>query len=93
MPEYPDDIIRAVAERALEQWDLGAARLELISRSEKNLSGCFSVNSHLRCAATTLQPNRCLYCRSGTASRNGSRPRSFSIGKFVLSMPEPNATP
>jgi len=32
--EYPDDIIRAVAERALEQWDLGAARLELISRSE-----------------------------------------------------------
>ena len=34
MPEYPDDIIRAVAERALEKWDLGAARLKLISRSE-----------------------------------------------------------
>ncbi len=34
MSEYPDDIIRAVAERALERWDLGAARLELISRSE-----------------------------------------------------------
>jgi Ser/Thr protein kinase RdoA (MazF antagonist) len=32
--EYPDDVIRAVAERALEQWDLNAARLELISRSE-----------------------------------------------------------
>jgi Ser/Thr protein kinase RdoA (MazF antagonist) len=32
--EHPDDVMRAVAERALEQWDLGAARLELISRSE-----------------------------------------------------------
>jgi len=34
VPEYPDDIIRAVAERAIEQWDLGTARLELLSRSE-----------------------------------------------------------
>ena len=34
MPEYPDEIIRVVAERALEQWDLGDARPELISRSE-----------------------------------------------------------
>jgi Ser/Thr protein kinase RdoA (MazF antagonist) len=34
VPEYPDDIIRAVAERALEQWDLGATRLEFLSRSE-----------------------------------------------------------
>jgi Ser/Thr protein kinase RdoA (MazF antagonist) len=34
VPEYPDDIIRTVAERALGQWDLGAVRLELISRSE-----------------------------------------------------------
>jgi len=32
--EHSDDIMRAVAERALEQWGLGAARLELISRSE-----------------------------------------------------------
>jgi len=32
--EYPDHIIRVVAERAIEQWDLGTARLELISRSE-----------------------------------------------------------
>lgn len=34
MTEHRDDVMRAVAERALEQWDLGAARLRLISRSE-----------------------------------------------------------
>ncbi|MHC4610414.1 MAG: phosphotransferase enzyme family protein, partial [Planctomycetota bacterium] len=34
MTEHPDDVMRAVAERALEHWDLGAARLRLISRSE-----------------------------------------------------------
>jgi Ser/Thr protein kinase RdoA (MazF antagonist) len=32
--EHSDDIMRAVAERALELWSLGSARLELISRSE-----------------------------------------------------------
>jgi Ser/Thr protein kinase RdoA (MazF antagonist) len=32
--EYPDDVIRAVAERALPEWNLGAAKIEQISRSE-----------------------------------------------------------
>jgi Ser/Thr protein kinase RdoA (MazF antagonist) len=32
--EYPDDVIRAVADRALPNWDLGSAELELVSRSE-----------------------------------------------------------
>ena len=27
--EYPDDVVRAVAERALAEWDLGAAKLEV----------------------------------------------------------------
>ena len=32
--EYPDDVIRDVADRALREWDLGAAKVALISRSE-----------------------------------------------------------
>jgi Ser/Thr protein kinase RdoA (MazF antagonist) len=32
--EYPDDVMRAVAERALGEWDLGTAKIQLISRSE-----------------------------------------------------------
>ena len=32
--EYPDDVMRTVAEQALEEWDLGGARLSLAARSE-----------------------------------------------------------
>jgi Ser/Thr protein kinase RdoA (MazF antagonist) len=32
--EYPDDVIRAVADRALQEWELGTAKLTLVSRSE-----------------------------------------------------------
>ncbi len=32
--EYPDDVIRAVAERALPEWDLEVSGIELVSRSE-----------------------------------------------------------
>ncbi len=32
--EYPDDVIRAVADRALREWDLDTAGIELVSRSE-----------------------------------------------------------
>jgi len=32
--EYSDDVIRAVAERALPEWRLGETKTELISRSE-----------------------------------------------------------
>jgi len=32
--EYSDDVIRAVAGRALPEWDLRAAKIELVSRSE-----------------------------------------------------------
>ena len=32
--EYPDDVMYAVAERALGEWNLGAAKIALISRSE-----------------------------------------------------------
>ncbi len=32
--EYPDDVIRAVADRALLKWDLSTTKVELVSRSE-----------------------------------------------------------
>ncbi|MBW2242060.1 MAG: phosphotransferase [Deltaproteobacteria bacterium] len=32
--EHPDDVIRAVADLALPEWDVGAAKVELVSRSE-----------------------------------------------------------
>ena len=32
--EYPDDVIRAVADLALEEWNLSVAKIELVSRSE-----------------------------------------------------------
>jgi Ser/Thr protein kinase RdoA (MazF antagonist) len=32
--EYPDDVIRAVADLALPEWDLRVAKIELVSRSE-----------------------------------------------------------
>ena len=32
--EYPDDVIRAVADLALPEWDLGDSKIELVSRSE-----------------------------------------------------------
>ncbi|MCP3984443.1 MAG: phosphotransferase [bacterium] len=32
--EYPDEVIREVADLALVEWDLGVARVELVSRSE-----------------------------------------------------------
>lgn len=32
--EYPDDVVTAVAERALSHWDVGPAKLTLISRTE-----------------------------------------------------------
>ena len=32
--EYPDDVIRAVADDAIREWDLSGAKVELVSRSE-----------------------------------------------------------